>query len=312
MALARRFTDQLQSFCTQANEMAVQHNADALLFLMERPTDWVRLRECTDQHHVLLAGDSDETLAGASPDDFTVVIVNMPVASPVYERLTQALLVSVANEHVPPGATIVAVYSGFEPSVIDTISIIRLGEHLGQLTMRDLRQLKTRIPLETLKLVVDLAVDIGREGREGKPVGTLLVVGDHRKVLSLCRPMGFDPVRGYSRQERNLADAKVREGIKEIAQIDGAFVVSSDGTVVAAGQHIAAPRSPELALPKGFGARHWAAADITRSTSAIAITVSQSSGTVRLFQNGEVLLRIEPFRRAMKWIEFDTEPASEG
>ena len=153
--------------------------------------------------------------------------------------------------------------------------------------MRDLRQLKTRIPFETLKIVVDLAVDIGREGREGKPVGTLLVVGDHRKVLSFCRPMGFDPVRGYSRAERNLSDAKVREGIKEIAQIDGAFVVSSDATVVAAGQHIAAPRASDLTLPKGFGSRHWAAAEISRATSAIAIVVSQSSGTVRLFQNGE-------------------------
>lgn len=311
MVPARRFSDQLQTLCEHADKLAAQHNADALLFLMERPTDWHQLRDAVGDHSVLLAGDSGETLEGASPDDFKIIRVNLPTETPVYERLTQALLESVASEYVPPGATIIAVYSGFEPTVIDTISIIRLGEHLGQLTMRDLRRLKTRIPLETLKLVVDLAVDIGREGREGKPVGTLLVVGDHRKVLSLCRPMGFDPVRGYSRAERNLKDAKVREGIKEIAQIDGAFVVSSDATVVAAGQHIAAPRASDLALPKGFGSRHWAAADITRATNAIAITVSQSSGTVRLFQNGEVKLRIEPLRRPMKWIEFDQEPAAE-
>jgi len=311
MAIARKFSDQLQQFCQQADELATINTADAVLFLMERPTDWSKLREAIGKHPVLLAGDSLETLAGASTDQFKIVLVNKPPESPVFERLTQALLESVAKELVPPGATIVAVYSGFEPTVIDTISIIRLGEHLGQLTMRDLRELKTRIPFETLKLVVDLAVDIGREGREGKPVGTLLIVGDHRKVLSYCRPMGFDPVRGYSRAERNLADAKVREGVKEIAQIDGAFVVSSDATVVAAGQHVAAPRDSDLTLPKGFGTRHWAAAEITRATSAIAIVVSQSSGTVRLFQNGEVRLRIEPFRRPMKWIEFDQEPASE-
>jgi len=311
MVPARRFSDQLQTLCEQADKLATQHNADALLFLMERPTDWMQLRESAGNHPILLAGDSDETLKEASPDEFRIIGVNLPTETPVYERLTQALLESVANEYVPPGATIIAVYSAFEPTVIDTISIIRLGEHLGQLTMRDLRQLKTRIPLETLKLAVDLAVDIGREGREGKPVGTLIVVGDHRKVLTFCRPMGFDPVRGYSRAERNLADAKVREGIKEIAQIDGAFIVSSDATVVAAGQHIAAPRASDLALPKGFGSRHWAAAEITRATNAIAITVSQSSGTVRLFQNGEVKLRIEPLRRPMKWIEFDQEPAAE-
>ena len=232
----------------------------------------------------------------------------MPPEAPVYERLTQALLEAVARDMLPPGASVVAVYSGFEPTVIDSLSIIRLGEHLGQLTVRDLRQLKTRIPLDTLKTVVDVAVDIGREGREGKPVGTIFVVGDHRKVLSFCRPMGFDPMKGYSRTERHLGDSKVREGIKEIAQLDGAFVVSSDGHVVAGAQQINAPRSTDLSLPKGFGARHWAAAEVTRATSAVAISVSESTGTVRLFQNGEVMLRIEPFRRAMKWIDFDVEP----
>jgi DNA integrity scanning protein DisA with diadenylate cyclase activity len=122
--------------------------------------------------------------------------------------------------------------------------------------------------------------------------------------------MGFDPLRGYSRAERQLSDSKVREGVKEIAQLDGAFVVSSDGHVVAGAQQLNAPRSTDLSLPKGFGARHWAAAEISRATTAVAITVSESTGTVRLFQNGEVMLRIEPFRRAMKWIDFDTEPTS--
>jgi DNA integrity scanning protein DisA with diadenylate cyclase activity len=312
MAVPRKFTDQLQAFCEMADRLAASHEADAILFLMERPTDWARLRQATGEHTILLAGDNSGALEGASEEEYDTILLNMPSESPVYERLTQALLEAVAEELLPAGASVIAVYSGFEPNVIDSLSIIRLGEHLGQLTVRDLRQLKTRIPLDTLKTVVDLAVDVGREGREGKPVGTLFVVGDHRKVMSLCRPMGFDPLRGYSRAERHLGDAKVREGIKEIAQLDGAFVVSSDGHVVAGAQQLNAPRSTDLSLPKGFGSRHWAAAEITRATGAVAITVSESTGTVRLFQNGEVMLRIEPFRRAMKWIDFDTEPTTPG
>jgi DNA integrity scanning protein DisA with diadenylate cyclase activity len=175
------------------------------------------------------------------------------------------------------------------------------------LTVHDLRQLNTKIPIETLKMAVDLAVDIGREGREGKPVGTLFVVGDHRRVLKSCRPLGFDPVRGYSVSERRLADPKVRESIKEIAQLDGALVVAADGAVVAACQYVSAPVG-EISLSKGLGARHWSAAAISLATTAIAITVSESNGTVRLFQNGEVMLRIEPFRRAMKWKDFEYEP----
>ena len=112
-------------------------------------------------------------------------------ATPIYEKLSHALLTCVADEILDPGSSVVALYSGFEPESIDTISYIQLDDHLGRLTARDLRQLGTRVPLDTLKVVVDLAVEIGREGREGKPVGTMLVVGDAKKVLAASQPGGF-------------------------------------------------------------------------------------------------------------------------
>jgi DNA integrity scanning protein DisA with diadenylate cyclase activity len=248
----------------------------------------------------------EEVLEGAAEDGIATIKLNLREV-PVYEQLTEALIDGAAHELFTPEAILVAAYSAFESGVVDTMSLIRLEEHLGRLTVRDLRQIQTKLPIETLKLVVDLAVEIGREGREGKPVGSMFVVGDHRKVLTHCHAMGFDPVKGYNKNERSLADQKVREGVKEIAQMDGAFVVASDGTVVAAAQHISAPSVPEMNLAKGLGARHWAAAEITKATSAIAIAVSESNGTVRVFQDGEVKLRIEPFRRAMKWKAFDLD-----
>jgi len=301
-----KFSDQLQAFCDLALRLANLHDVDAVLFMLDRPTDWGLLHKAVGKTTVVIASDSEETLEGAGDEGFDTILLNMPDA-PVYERLTQALLEGVSDEYFPAGASVVAAYSGFESGAVDSLSLIKLDEHLGRLTVRDLRQLKTKIPVETLKLVVDLAVEIGREGREGKPVGALFVVGDHRKCLDFCHPMGFDSMRGYNRNERRLHDAKVREGVKEIAQLDGAFVVSADGTVVAASQHLSAPPSTEMTLAKGLGARHWAAAEITRATNAIAIAVSESNGTVRIFHNGEVKLRIEPFRRAMKWKAFDTE-----
>jgi DNA integrity scanning protein DisA with diadenylate cyclase activity len=203
---------------------------------------------------------------------------------------------------------VVAVYSGFEAATLDSVSLIQLGEHLDRLTGRDLRQLETRVPLDTLKLVVDLAVEIGREGREGKALGTLFVVGDTRKVLASSHSAGFDPVRGYNRKERNLNDPRVREGIKEITQMDGAIVITADGTVEAACRYLDASAAT-ITLSKGLGARHWAAAAISRATKAVSVTVSESNGTVRIFQNGEVMLRIEPFqRRPMVWKDFEYEP----
>ncbi|QDU54353.1 DNA integrity scanning protein DisA nucleotide-binding domain protein [Aeoliella mucimassa] len=302
-----KFSEQLQSFCDLALRLAELHDVDAVLFVFERPTDWKQLQKAVSKSNVVIAGDTEEVVAGAADEGFDTIVLNMPADAPTYERLTQALLEGVAEEFFPEGASVVAAYSGFEAGPIDSVSLIKLDEHLGRLTVRDLRQLKTKVPVETIKLVVDLAVEIGREGREGKPVGSLFVVGDHRKCMEFARPMGFDPVKGYTRQERRLTDAKVREGVKEIAQMDGAFVVAADGTVVASAQHLAAPNTPDLTLSKGLGARHWAAAQVTKATGAIAVAVSESNGTVRVFQDGEVKLRIEPFRRAMKWKSFDTD-----
>lgn len=92
--------------------------------------------------------------------------------------------------------------------------------------------------------------------------------------------------------------------------MDGAIIVAADGTVELAAQYIDAPAT-NITLSKGLGARHWAAASISRATKAVAVAVSESNGTVRIFQNGEVVLRIEPFRRPMKWREFEYEPPGE-
>ncbi len=302
-----RFTDRFKTLFNVAIRLCDTVEADGILLLLEGTADFSRLRKLVDDTKILVAADSAEALDGAGEMGLEPVVLNMP-GSPVYDRLTQALLESVADDLLAPGSRVVALYSGFEAEAIDTISVINLGEHLDRLTGRDLRQLETRVPLETLKIVVDLAVEIGREGREGKTVGTMFVVGDSRKVLATSKPAGFDPVRGYARKDRNLFDARVREGIKEIAQMDGALVVSADGTVEAACRYVDSSAA-NITLSKGLGARHWAAAAVSRATKAVAVTVSESNGTVRIFENGEVMLRIEPtHRRPMVWREFEYEP----
>jgi DNA integrity scanning protein DisA with diadenylate cyclase activity len=288
--------------------MSKQVDADVLLVMLDGPTDWKQLSERAGHEKILVAADTEEALEGAQEAGLATVVLRMPEA-PVFEKLTHALLEGVANEILEPNSEVVAVYSGFEADSMDSISFIRLDEHLGRLTARDLRQIETSVPQETQKVVVDLAVEIGREGREGKPVGTMFVIGDTRKVISLSHPAGFDPVKGYGRKERSLPDPRVREAIKEVAPLDGAFIVAPDGVIEKACQIVDADHV-NLTLSKGLGARHWAAAAISKSTNAIAVVVSESNGTVRLFKDGEVILRVEPFRRAMKWKDFEYEPPS--
>ncbi len=299
-----RLTDQFKTLMTMAVSLTETSGVDAILLLLDGPTDWQRLRNMAPALKILVAADTADQLAGAKEAGLEPIRLEMP-DNAANEKLTQAVLEALADDLLAPGSSVAALYSSFDSESIDSLSVINLDEHLNRLTGRDLRQLETRVPLDTLKIVVDLAVEIGREGREGKPVGTLFVVGDSRKVLACSRPVGFDPVKGYSRRERNLNDPRVREGIKEIAQMDGAIIVSPDSTVEATCRYLDCSAA-DVTLSKGLGARHWAAAAISRATNAVAISVSQSNGTVRIFQNGETVLRIEPFsRRPMVWRDFD-------
>ena len=228
--------------------------------------------------------------------------------TPTHEQMSVALLEAVATEKLKSGAIVIAIYNGISvehdrPEQVDSLSVIHLGDHLERLTAADLRKLDTQVPLETLRAVVELATEIGQEGREGKPVGTMFVVGDTDKVLTMCRSLNFNPFRGYSRNERDIRDKKVREQIKDIAQLEGAIIIRRDGVAEAACMYIDAPAA-DVAISKGWGTRHMTAAAVTKKTKAIAIVVSQSSGRVVIFQNGMVMLQIEAFVRPMIFQRF--------
>ena len=145
----------------------------------------------------------------------------------------------------------------------------------------------------TVEEVVELGVELAREGREGRKIGTLFVVGDVENVLARSRPLILDPLYGHPRELLQAGDPEFRETVKELAQLDGAFVVEDGGTFVSAGRFIDVDlAAPDNFLP-GLGTRHAAAASITRETDAVAVVVSQSS-VVRVFADGELRAEIIP------------------
>ncbi len=120
----------------------------------------------------------------------------------------------------------------------------------------------------------------------------MFVLGDSRNVLRQAQQLVLNPFHGYSRQLRNILDPSLSETIKEYAVIDGAFVIQGDGTVLSAGTYLT-PKSASSNLPQGLGARHQTAAAITVHTMAMAITVSQSTGTVTVFRNGSIVVTLQ-------------------
>ncbi len=298
---------QTTSLLQTARRVAKDCEAESIVVLADLPYDFKEFKRILKSVRLLIATDKPDVQRAATDDEIDLVpLLHEPQTRQL--QLSQVLLEAIADDLLRPGDTIVALYSGFERDMLDSLSVINLGEHLAKLTSRDLQRLETHVPLETLRIVVDIAVDIGREGREGRPVGTLFTVGNHRKVLELSYEAVHDNFKGYSKKERSLRNPRVRESIKEIAKLDGAFIVSSDGIMQSAGRILSGPKDQTITLSKGLGARHWAAAAISKATNAICIAVSESNGTVRIFQDGTVVLRIEPLDRAMKWHDVETEP----
>jgi DNA integrity scanning protein DisA with diadenylate cyclase activity len=146
---------------------------------------------------------------------------------------------------------------------------------------------------QTLEEVVNLAVELAREGREGRKIGTLFVIGEVEALMEQSRALILDPLYGHPDELLRIELPEFRETVKELAQLDGAFLLRDDGTFVSAGRFVDVDvNAPENFFP-GLGTRHAAAASISRSTGAIAVVVSQSS-VVRVFAGGQIRAEIIP------------------
>ena len=145
---------------------------------------------------------------------------------------------------------------------------------------------------EVLDSLIELAVEIAREGREGRRIGTLFTLGDEEAVLARSRSLILDPLVGHPELSRHVSDLNLRGTIKELAQLDGGFVVSRSGIFLSACRYLDAVVS-SADVPLGLGSRHIAAANMSAVTNAVGIVVSESS-VVRLFCHGKLVGEIIP------------------
>ena len=143
-----------------------------------------------------------------------------------------------------------------------------------------------------LAAVTDLAIEIAREGREGRKIGTIFTVGAEAEVLQRSRCLILDPLAGHPTERRQIQDPDMRETVKELAQLDGGFIIEGNGTVLSACRYFESTLS-RTQQPLGLGTRHLAAASISAATGAIAIVVSESS-IVRIYADGTLSNEILP------------------
>jgi len=174
----------------------------------------------------------------------------------------------------------------------DTLLSIEIGKESELIVSRNITGISESVKPEVFEHLLSFALELSSKGREGKPVGTIFVVGDQDRVMQLSKQMIINPFKGYDESERNILNPELRETIREFSALDGAFIISDEGILITAGRFLGAAHDEEE-LPRGLGSRHIAAAGITALTNAIAIVISESTGDVRIFKNGKILMEIE-------------------
>ncbi|MDR2341238.1 MAG: diadenylate cyclase [Puniceicoccales bacterium] len=206
-------------------------------------------------------------------------------------RLVQmhgAILIALTRGFIGRDEKICCIGSGSESGHFDCLVFVDVAIRYKSLLDTRRGLIPKDVSTEVFERVIAIAHQIAAEGREGKPLGAMFILGNHAKIKRYYKSLILNPFQGYPRQERNVLNPFIDETIKEFASIDGAFIVGSDGVFEAAGTMINAP-SRGIVLPGGLGTRHTSAAAISKAADSLAIVVSQSTSQVTLFRNGRML-----------------------
>ena len=221
------------------------------------------------------------------------------------------IILAISRSFINKTDTVVCVSGNSNIGTFDTLIVLDIEKEFQFFFTATRSILPPDVKPEVLERLLGIASEIALEGREGKPIGTIFVLGDTNTVNTFVRQLIINPFRGYSEAERNVLDPALDETIKEFASIDGAFVITGDGIILSAGSYLR-PSGNEaelVALPSGFGSRHAASAGITMCSNALAITISESTGMISIFKNGNIVLTLsKPLTRSKTLVRHEIDP----
>lgn len=229
----------------------------------------------------------------APEGDFGKMIAIPNVNVTPVSQMKIAIIKGLATGMFGPEDKMVCLTGSPKSDYIENIFVVDVDSEFEILASEDISSIFEGVQPEVFDAVLNVALELAAQGREGRPVGTIFVIGDHEKVMELSRQMIINPFMGYSEEERNIMDRDLKETIKEFSALDGAFVIKENGVLITAGRHLNVALESGKEFPKGLGSRHIVAAGITNVTNAIAVVVSESTGTVRVFRKGKIFVDIE-------------------
>jgi DNA integrity scanning protein DisA with diadenylate cyclase activity len=221
------------------------------------------------------------------------IVLQIPDVTPTrMSPVAIGLFLAVLHGHVGIEETVLCLSGGVGSKRLDTLIVTNPRRDFPWLGDRRLAESFPQVVSHELARILDIALRFASEGREGKPIGTIFVIGDPEELQPHLKQLILNPCAGHQQRKRSIHNKEFLETLREYSALDGAFLVDRKGVVRSAGTYLDAP-SRSARLPDGLGARHVAAAAITMATSAVAVAISESSGTVRVYHDGKTILSLE-------------------
>lgn len=283
-----------REFLRSALQLAAKSEVDHLLYIGDTPIEPADLRGRSCRKKLIYAVTTEQIAAEFAANKEKALVIPGYDYSRV-ERVKVAMVSALAQGAFKEGDLVLCL-TGRMGRQVDTMMQMRIGSSLDDRVAIEGVKLGDEFNSQVIDALIQLALEIGQDGFEGHPIGTIIAIGDHNNVLEKSRQMTINPFQGLSEAERNVLDPRIREAVKNFSVLDGAFIIREDGVVLAAGRYLSAS-DDEVKIPLGLGARHAAAAGITAGTKCIAMVVSQTSGAVRLFKEGNIVLELHQTAR---------------
>lgn len=284
-----------KKFFSMALKLGRMENVDYILYVTENLSIVKKnsIRKIKDK--LIIASTQTEKLNKLTMKGYKCINLP-PFVFSRHELVKIAMASAITAGFLKTGHKVLCIISRKATELIDTVFFRSVGEGSDENVSYEFILKNTNIPAQLMEIMLDLAVQIGFQGYEGINIGTMFVIGDTENVMSKSKQIVLNPFQGYSEEERNIYNPEFRQVIKAFTMLDGAFIIREDGVVLSAGRYLETTGT-DIKVPLGLGSRHSAAAAITKETKSIAIVVSESSGAVRVFKDGQMHIEIQSKHR---------------
>nr|NIQ38183.1 hypothetical protein [Pseudomonadota bacterium] len=189
----------LEAACT----IAKRSGANAILIYADVIQDYESFLKMVQEAKAdLIAVARDETTYGEASQYIQRMLMVPQIELGRLNQIKIAIIRAVSAGLVKEGDKLVCLSATPRSSALDTLIVLDLGKEFEMISTANLPVVSEVVNPEVFDALLTTALELAIEGREGKPVGAIFVLGDQEEVLKFSHQMVINPFKGYPEEER--------------------------------------------------------------------------------------------------------------